>query len=311
MLKNIICPILFFIFIVLQNIYGSGEALWEQERMLANYGHIEFNAIIDTVRKDLLSEDALSQDAGCIILLKTLERLKAGDRNAEFIFAQLSEDKKVVSYAADIVDSRLLGWYSREKAEDDDDIKIYIPLFHILGKADNKTARGTLIRSFLALSGRKEILEEIPMNEELVTMSIKRLKTIEEKLCCLYPGRDFVIEMLEMDSRTGMLDIFENILMTNKNLSEKMKKEIKDFVTDCMEYGDSKNGHLIRIKAVKVAGMLIKGGEKDMARKIEDVSKNDPYYVHKYNGKTGYSMTELKYPVREISSKILLRIPEY
>jgi hypothetical protein len=99
--------------------------------------------------------------------------------------------------------------------------------------------------------------------------------------------------------------------MTNKNLSEKMKKEIKDFVTDCMEYGDSKNGHLIRIKAVKVAGMLIKGGEKDMARKIEDVSKNDPYYVHKYNGKAGYSMTELKYPVREISSKILLCIPEY
>ena len=144
MLKNTICPILFFIFIVLQNIYGSGEGLREQERMLENYGQVEFNAIIDTVKKDLLSEEALSRDAGCIILLKTLERLKAGDRNAEFIFAQLSEDKKVVNNAADIIDSRILGWNGREKAEDDDDIKIYIPLFHILGKADNKTARGTL-----------------------------------------------------------------------------------------------------------------------------------------------------------------------
>jgi hypothetical protein len=307
MLKNIICTILLFIVVVFHNVFGSGEGLREQERMLENYGQFGFNALIDTVKKDLLSEDSLLQDAGCIILLKTLERLKAGDRNAEFIFAQLSEDKKVVNNAADIIDSRILGWNGREKAEDDDDIKIYTPLFYILGKADNKTARGTLIRSFLALSGRKEILEEIPMSEELVTMSIKRLKTIEEKLCCLYPGRDFVIDMLERDSRSGMLDIFENYLLANKNLSEKMKKNIKDFVIDCMEYGDSKNGHLIRIKAVKVAGMLAKGGEKDIALKIEDVSKNDPYYVHKYNGKTGYSMTELKYPVREIGSKILLR----
>jgi hypothetical protein len=42
-------------------------------------------------------------------------------------------------------------------------------------------------------------------------------------------------------------------------------------------------------------------------RKIEDVSKNDPYYVHKYNGNAGYTLTELNYPVREIGSKILLR----
>jgi hypothetical protein len=74
-----------------------------------------------------------------------------------------------------------------------------------------------------------------------------------------------------------------------------------------MEYGDSKNGHLIRIKAAKIAGILVKDGENDLAPKIEDLSKNDPYYVHKHNGKTGYSMTELIYPVREIGSKIPLR----
>jgi hypothetical protein len=309
MLKNIICSFFLFFFMFLQNACGgSGEGLREQERMLENYEDVKIIALIDTIKKDLLSEDALLQDAGCIILMKTLERLKEGDRKAEFIFIQLSGDKKVVGIAADIIDSRLLGWYNREKPEEnDDDIKIYTPLFQILGKADDKTARGTLVRSFLFLYGRKDILKGIQMNEELVTISLKRLEILKEKLCCVYPGRDCVIDMLEKDSRLGMLDIFESLLMANKKLSEKMKNEIKEFVIGCMEYGDLKNGSLIRIKAAAIAGILVKGGEKDLARKIEDLSKNDQYYVHKYDGKTGYSLTELKYPVREISLKILLR----
>jgi hypothetical protein len=296
------------VFLLLQNLYGSSEGLREQARMLENYEHVEINSIIDTIKKDLLSEDALVQDAGCIILLKTLERLKQGDGKAELVFAQLSGDKKAVNAAADIIDSRLLGWYSRAKAdENDDDIQLYTPLFYILGKADDRSARGTLVRSILYLSGRKDILEGIPMSEEMVAVSLRRLAVIEEKLCCVYPGRDFVIEMLDKDSRFDMLDIFETFLLANKNLSEKTKKEIKEFVTDCMGYGDSKNGYLIRIKAVKIAAILVKNGENDLTSKIEDLSKNDPYYVHKSTGKAGYSMTELIYPVREIGSKILLR----
>jgi hypothetical protein len=292
----------------LQNVYGSGEKLRDQARIFENYENIEINTIIDTIKKDLLSEDALVQDAGCIILLKTLERLKQGERKAEFIFAQLSGDQKVVGSAADIIDSRLLGWYNPEESEEnDDDIRIYVPLFHILGKADSKSARGTLARSFLYLRGHQDILEMIPMNEELASVSLKRLKEIESKLCCLYPGREAVVDMLEKDSRYGMLDMFESYLATNNKPSEKMKREIKEFVLDCMGYGDSKYGYVIRIKAAKLAGMLVKGGEIDLLGKIKQVSQTDPYYVHAYIGKAGYSMTELKYPVREISSKILLR----
>lgn len=308
MLKNIMRSIFMFIVMLLHNAYSDGKQMQEQVWMLETYEHADANTIIETVKKDLLSEDILVQDAGCIILLKTLEGLRKDDRRSQYIFAQLSGDKKVVNNAADIIDSRLLGWYNREKPEEnDDDIKIYTPLFYILGIADDKTARGTLVRSFFYLHDRKDILEGIPMNEELVAISLKRLEMIEERLCCLYPGRDFVIAMLEKDSRFGMLDIFEDFLMANKKLSEKMKKEIKEFITGCMEYGDSKNGYLIRIKAAKIAGILVKDGEKDLARKIEDLSKNDPYYVHKYNDKGGYSMMELKYPVRELSSEILFR----
>jgi hypothetical protein len=240
--------------------------------------------------------------------LKTLEGLKNNDRKSQSIFDKLSGDQKVAGSAADIIDSRLLGWYNPEGSEEiDDEIRIYAPLFHILGTADSRNARGTLARSFLYLRGHPDILKIIPMNEELASISLKRLKELESKLCCLYPGRDAVVEMLEKDSRYGMLDMFESYLLTNNKPSEKMKKEIKEFVLDCLEYGDSKNGYLIRIKAVTIAGIMVNNGEIDLARKIEDVSKNDPYYVHKYNGKAGYSMTELKYPVREIGSKILLR----
>ncbi len=308
MIKNAECSILLFFFLFLPNDYGGAEGVLEQVQMLENYENVEINTIIGTIKKNLLSEDALRQDAGCIMLLKTLERLKEGDGKAQFIVAQLSEDKKVVSNAAGIIDSRLLGWYNGERLEEnDDDIKIYTPLFYILGKADDKTARGTLVRSLLYLHGRKDILKGIPMSEELALVSLKRLKVIKDKLCCLYPGRDFVIAMLEKDSRSGMLDIVGNFIITNKKPGEKMKKELKEFIIGCMEYGDAKNGHLIRIKAAKIAGILAKYGETDLVRKIEDLSKNDPYYVHKYNDKAGYSMTELKYPVREMSSKILLR----
>jgi hypothetical protein len=308
MLKSIFFLIFMFIFMFLQNAYSDGKQLQEQLWVLETYEHGDAATIVDNVKKDLLSEDALVQDAGCIILLKTLEGLKKDDRKSQFIFDKLSGDQKVVGSAADIIDSRLLGWYNPEESEEiDDDIRIYTPLFHILGKADSKMARGTLARSFLYLRGHPDILKMIPMNEELASFSLQRLKDIESKFCCLYPGRESVVDMLEKDSRYGMLDMFENYLMTNNKPSEKMKREIKEFVLDCMGYGDSKNGYVIRIKAAKLAGMLVKGGEMDLLGKIREVSQNDPYYVHAYIGKTGYSIKELNYPVREACSKLLLR----
>jgi hypothetical protein len=292
----------------LQTGNGDETRLLEQAKILENYETAALDTIIEVVENDLLSDNCLLQDAGCIILLKTLERRRKGDNKADSVVAGLSCRKKAVNAAADIIDSRLLGWYGREKSEENDnDIKIYTPLLHILGKSDDKNAKGTLARSFLYLFNRKEILKGIPLSEEMVALSLKKLKTIKEKLCCLYPGREYVVEMLEKDSRSGMLDMFENLLMTNKSISGKAKNEIKEFIVDCMEYGDAKNGHLIRIKAMKIAGILVKGGEKDLAKKIEEKSKSDPYYEHVYSEHSGYSLTELKYPVREIGAKILLR----
>lgn len=276
--------------------------------LLETYKHADANTIIETVKKDLLSEDPLVQDAGCIILLKTLEGLKKDDGKSQFIFDKLSGDQKVVGSAADIIDSRLLGWYNPEGSEEnEDDIRIYIPLFHILGKTDSKMARRTMARSFLYLRGYPDMLKMIPMNEELASFSLRRLKDIESKFCCLYPGRESVVDMLEKDSRYGMLDMYENYLLTNNRPGEKMKKEMKEFIIECMGYGDLKNGYVIRIKAAKLAGTLVKGGEIDLLGKIKEVSQNDPYYVHVFFSKAGYSLTELNYPVRESCSKIISR----
>jgi hypothetical protein len=307
--NNIMAKLIhFFLFLLFQyNAFGNPDVVKDQSRILETYDHADVNSTIEIVKKDLLSEDALSQDAGCIILLKTLDRLKQSNKNAETVFAQLAGDKKVVLIAADIIDSRLLGWYNRDKSDDgEDDIKLYSPLFHILGRADEKTAKGTLVKALLYLQGRKDILEGIPMNEDLVALSLKKLKIISDRLCCLYPGRDYVVAMLEKDSRSTMLDIFAGVLGANGNLNEKTKKDIGNFVVECMEYGDSKNGYLIRMKAVKLAGMLVKAGEKDLSIKIGELARNDPYYVHKYDSKAGYSLTEIRFPVREISSKVLL-----
>ena len=306
MLKNRVGSLLSVIAVSALSAFGGFDGLREQVKILENYEDVALSVIFDTVKKDLLSEDALVQDAGCIILLKTIDRLKEGDAKALFIVTQLSIDKKVVGAAEDIIDSRLLGWYNGEKPEEtDDDIKVYASLFYILAKSDDTYARGILVKSFLCLYDRKDIFKGIPMSEELVRISLKRQKIIEDKLCCLYPGKDWVIEMLDKDSKSGMLDILENFLMVHPDFSEKMKNEIKAFTSDCLKYGDSKNGYLIRIKAAKITGMLIKNGEKDLARKLEDLSKNDPCYKHTYDKKTGYSLTELKYPVREICSKII------
>jgi hypothetical protein len=295
-------------FVFGKNVFGDQKQMQGEIWLLETYEHADANAIIETVKKDLLSEDALVQDAGCIILLKTLEGLKKDDRKSQIIFDKLSGDQTVVESAVDIIDSRLLGWYNPERSEEiDDEIRIYVPLFHILGKADSRNARGTLARSFLYLRGHPDILKIIPMNEELASISLKRLKELESKLCCLYPGREVVVEMLEKDSRYGMLDMFESYLLTNNKPGEKMKKEIKEFVLDCMGYGDSKNGYVIRIKAATLAGMLVKGGETDLLGKIREVSQTDPYYVHAFTGRAGYSLMELNYPVREACSKILLR----
>ena len=308
MTANYVCFIFLCISFSLMRAEGGPDRLREQAQLLENYEQAETNMIVDAVTQDLLSEDVLLQDAGCIILLKTLARLQEGDAEAQSIIDRLCADKKVIRAAAGIVDSRLLGWHNREcPAGNDDDFKPYIPLLHILGKADDKTAWGTLVRSFLYLHGRQDMFNGIPMREEPIAISLKRLKTIQQKLCCLYPGKDFVIEMLEKDSRYGMLDIFSDVLNENRNLSKKMKKEIKEFTADCLEYGDSKNGHVIRMKAAQVADILVKNGETDLLRKIEDLSKNDPYYVHKYDGKAGYSITVVKYPVRELCSAILIQ----
>jgi hypothetical protein len=306
MLKTIMCSILIFIAAFLQN--SDGEPLQDQLWVLETYEHADPQTIVDNIKMGLLSQDVLLQDAACIILLKSFELLKKGDGKSETIFGQLSSDQKVVRGAADIIDSRLLGWYNPPNSEEnDDDIKIYVPLFPILTKAKDKMARGTLTKSFLYLRGHPEILDMVPITEELASLSLYRLEQIEGKLCCAFPGKESVAEMLEKDSRYNLLEMFGNYLKTNNMPGETMKRRMKGFILDCLGYGDSKNGYIIRAKAAKLAGTLVKRGESDMLEKIREVAKTDPYYVHAYFGRTGYSLKELNYPVREICSKLLLR----
>jgi hypothetical protein len=304
MWKNVAPPICMAVFLYS---LAAAQQWREQEEVLERYDQADITTVVDVIRKDLLSKDVLVQDAGCIILSKALDGFVKGDRRAESVFAQLSGDRNVVASAADIIDSRLLGWYNRERPdEDDDDIGPYVPLFHILAGTDSKTARETLARSFLFLHNRTDVLKGIVVNEELVGTLLKRLRVINERYCCVFPGREFVAEMLEKDSRLNMLDIYEDLLMAKKDLQAKVASEMSEFIAECLDYGDAKNGHTVRVKAAKIAGMLMANGESGLKPTIEDMSRHDPYFVHKKVGRAGYSIAELRYPVRDICSKIML-----
>jgi hypothetical protein len=306
MIKNFIFLISTVTCLFGQNVSSDPEKMQARLWMLEKYEHLDVNNVVDTVKKDMLSKDVLVQDAGCLILLKTLEGLKKGDTKSNFIFSKLSEDQSVVNSVADIIDSRLLGWYNPEASDEiDEDIRIYTPLFIILGRANNKMARYTLTKSILYLRGHPDVLKLIPLNEELAAYSIRRLKDIQSRYCCIYPGKEVVVDMLDKDSRYRILEMFENFLETNNKPGDKMKKEMKEFFIDCMKYGDSKNGYIIRTLAVKLAGRLAKSGDNELFGKIEVISKTDPFYVHAYIGRAGFSLTELNYPVREACKKII------
>jgi hypothetical protein len=309
MLKNDVIRISLLTVMAFYCTYGEAAGLREQAKMVENYETTDSSAIIDAVQNDLVSEDALLQDAGCIMLLKVFKKLQRNDAKAQAIFTRLSRDRTAVSHAEEIIDSRLAGWCSQESIEGiRDNREIYTPLLHLLGIADDKASKGTIINAFLHLDDRGGIVEIVPVSEQLVSVSLNRLKIIGSRLCCLYPGNTIVARMLEFNLRSGLLGTFEHHLKTNVMTGGNMEDGIREFIIDCMEYGDSKNGYSIRIKAMKIAGMLAKNGEQNVYGKIEFLAKNDLFYVHRYDSGTGYSMTELRYPVRETGSRILLQL---
>lgn len=287
-----------------QHVNGDPKKMQDRLWLLERYQHTEVQSIIDTVRADLLSKDVLVQDAGCLVLLKALDGLMAGDKKSEFIFKRLSEDQKVVVSITDIIDSRLLGWCNPEESDEiDEDIRIYVPLFIIIGKADNKMARHTISKSLLYLRNHVDIIERIGVSQELVAYSLRRLSDIKCQYCCVYPGKETVAEILEKDFRFRMLVIFEGNLKSNAK--PELKEEIRRFVIDCLKYGNAKNGYVIRIKALQVAKLLLSEGDSELMQVVKKMSQLDPFYVHAYIGKFGFSLTELNYPVREACRKVL------
>lgn len=300
--------LLLFTFILFsgQNVASDPKKMQDRLWLLERYEHTEAQNIADTVRVDLLSNDALVQDAGCLVLLKALDGLKTGDKKSEVVFKRLSEDQKLVISITDIIDSRLLGWCNPEESDEiDEDIRIYVPLFIILGKADNKMARHTISKSLLYLRGHEDILDQIAISQELVSYSLRRLSDIQSKYCCIYPGKETVAEILEKDFRYQVLVMFEYNLKSATLPGPALREDIRRFVIDCLKYGDAKNGYVIRIKALHVAQLLLSAGDTELVEMIKRMSLSDPFYVHAYIGKFGFSLTELNYPVREVCRKIL------
>lgn len=279
--------------------------------MLEKYEHLDAGTIVDSVRSDLLSDDALIQDAACLILLKTHAGFKKGEEKSATIFSRLAADQRVVEHVADIVDARRVGWYNPPESDEiDDDLAVYVPLLVILGKADSKVARNTLSRSYLCLRRHPEVLELIPVNEPMMSFVNNRLQVLQGRNCCMFPGKDILLDLLEKDSRFQLLEMYRTFLEDGNRPGDTGKREMASFVNECMSYGDAHNGYVIRILAAQVAALLVKSGEPDLLKKIRTMSECDPFYVHVHIGRFGYSLTELNYPVREACRKLVLTLTE-
>ena len=84
--------------------------------------------------------------------------------------------------------------------------------------------------------------------------------------------------------------------------------EMKKFVSGCLEFGDGNKGRIIRTKAVELACILIRAGQKDFLPAVKRIAKSDPCYVYRAgpaesNSLPQYDINSKYYPVREKARK--------
>ncbi len=51
--------------------------------------------------------------------------------------------------------------------------------------------------------------------------------------------------------------------------------------------------------------VLLAEEDRELVELIKKMAQTDPFYLHAYIGKFGFSLTELNYPVREACRKVL------
>jgi hypothetical protein len=265
--------------------------------------------IVVAIRNDLTSKNSSRRDRAVTFLSILINAGKKSQKEHETV-TRLASNKKVIYIASDIVAERLAGWYEERECGQDRSMPMYYPLIHPLSISRHKTAIITLAMAQPMVGFDTFYSKSICSNEQVLKIVLSKLKTIDNKLCCFYPGKDPVADMLAIDFRLNMLRMYLEAAKGKGSGFRSNDAKMKKFISGCLNFGGGKKGRIIRTRAVEIACILIKAGEKDFLPVVKRIATSDPFYLYKAetaksNSLPQYDITSKYYPVREKARKEL------
>jgi hypothetical protein len=261
------------------------------------------------IKNDLASKDPSRRDRAVMFLSIFINTGKTSQKEHETVL-RLASDREAVNIASDIVAERLAGWYEERESAQERSMPLYYPLIHLLSVSRSKTAVITLVMA-VPMVGFDAFFRKSLFSSGLDLKTVlSRLATIENKLCCFYPGRDLVCDMQAIDLRLNMLRMYLEAAKDNGSGFIINDVEMKKFVSGCLEFGDGNRGRIIRTMAVEMACILMEAGQEDLRPAVKRIVESDPCYLYRVavapaesNFLPQYDIKSKYYPVREKAGK--------
>jgi hypothetical protein len=278
------------------------------QKEIKDYSSKPPEEIASAIGNDLASNDPLRRDRAILFLSILINNGKKSQKEHETVLV-LAEDRNIVNIASDIVVERLAGWYE-ERESTERSMPLYYPLIHLLSISKNKTAAMTLSMALPLLGFDAFFRKSVFSNKLVLKTAWPKLAAIENRLCCLYPGKDLVCDMQAIDFRLTMLRMYLEAAKDNDSEFPINDIEMKKYVSGCLDFGDGNKGRSIRALAVEIACILIMAGQNDLLPAVKRIAAADPSYLYRAgpadsNSLPQYTIKSRYYPVREKAGKAL------
>jgi hypothetical protein len=297
--------ILLFIFLLITN----PCAVQKDSGVFQDYRSRAPEEIAAAIRNSLASKDPSRRD-GAVMFLSTLINTEKKLQKEQETVLRLAGDREAVNIASEILSERLAGWYEERDSAQERSMPLYYPLIYLLSVSKSKTAQMTLVMA-LPMVGFDAFFRKSVFSSGLDFKTVLyKLSTIENKLCCFYPGRDLVCDMQAIDFRLAMLGMYLEAASDKGSGFPSNDVEMNKFVSGCLEFGDGNKGRIIRTRAVELACILIKGGQKDFLPAVKKIAESDPCYLYRAGAAESnllpqYDIKSKYYPIREKAKKEL------
>jgi hypothetical protein len=247
------------------------------------------------------------------MFLASLVNASKGSTEARETVERLAGDRECIVGASEIIATRLAGWYEERHIGQQRSMPMYYPLLHLLSVSQHKIASMALLTALPAAGFDAFFRESLFSNKRALAVALSKLPTIENQLCCAFPGRALVSEMQAIDFRLSMLTMYLEAARDSGARFASGDAEMKRYVVGCLGFGDGSVGRVIRELAVELACILIGSGQRDLLPAVEKIAVSDPCFLYhepppaqnrlqQYDAASGY------YPVREKAGSELLRL---